>query len=223
VKLGIDYAACRKRNENVAYLEIKGFDGAGPWAGRPGFEQNIQAATGILDAYCRGSVPRILPVPVNDLCTGLIASIGAALSLKRSFEGAGGNRVTSYLSMSSILLQAHRLNRAPGGQADKAPLPAKRKNLSAILRDELEKPDPLFCYKRHEGLGNLLFVRSPVSMAPCRMKELPPALPLGGGSGRKAGDGLPPFFSALSRARWVLKQSAWLMVIALRQRSLRRR
>jgi crotonobetainyl-CoA:carnitine CoA-transferase CaiB-like acyl-CoA transferase len=109
-KIGCDFESAKRINPEIVYVDIKGYNQYGPWAQRPGFEQNVQAASGILATYSSGTTPQILPVPVNDLNSGLIASFGATLSLLRFFKNGEGNRVTSFLSMPSILINLHHLD-----------------------------------------------------------------------------------------------------------------
>jgi crotonobetainyl-CoA:carnitine CoA-transferase CaiB-like acyl-CoA transferase len=110
-KIGCDYDTCKRINDKIIYVDIKGYNQRGPWARRPGFEQNVQAASGILSTYSKGGAPRILPVPVNDMSSGLIAAFGAILSLMRRHQTQQGNRITSFLSMPSILMHLRHLDK----------------------------------------------------------------------------------------------------------------
>lgn len=110
VKLGIDYESLNKRNKKIICVDIKSYNPKGPWSNRPGVEWNIQSTSGIVHAHSAGTVPDTLAVPFNDICTGLMASFGMALALYKKGKTGDGNRVSAYLSTSSILLQMDRLN-----------------------------------------------------------------------------------------------------------------
>jgi crotonobetainyl-CoA:carnitine CoA-transferase CaiB-like acyl-CoA transferase len=103
-KTGCDYESCRKLNEKIICIEFKGYTRGSPWADHPGFEYNIQAASGILLTFCGPTVPRILPVPLNDLCAGLIGSFGALMALLNRDRVNRGDRITAYISTPSILV-----------------------------------------------------------------------------------------------------------------------
>jgi crotonobetainyl-CoA:carnitine CoA-transferase CaiB-like acyl-CoA transferase len=304
-KIGLDYESCKKWNERIIYIDLQGFNGKGPWAGRPGFEQNVQAASGILSSYSDDGTPRILPVPVNDLSAGLIAAFGAALSIRELAGNKRGNRITCYLSMPSILLQLHRLNGGDGLSrfsgyfkasdgcfllsADRSALqslgsfpgfagvdlshasdltkalapvfrnkPAQwwiaqvksaglenririvpRQKLGEILKRDLSSGDPLFSYRSHEGIGNVLFAYSPIRLSPVGIKKIGTAKFIGGSTRAWAelagfdparhspkvpehgsGSGL---FTGIKRMLWFVSQLKWLAVIVYRQRALRRK
>ncbi len=109
-KMGCDYESCRKLNEKIICIDFKGYARGGPWSDHPGFEQNIQAASGILGTFCGATVPRMLPVPMNDLCAGLIGSFGALLTLLNRERSSSGDRITAYIASPSILVHLHYLN-----------------------------------------------------------------------------------------------------------------
>ncbi|MBN1307042.1 MAG: CoA transferase [Chitinispirillaceae bacterium] len=110
-KIGCDYATCRKLNKKIICIDFRGYARGGPWSDHPGFEQNIQAASGILSTFCGTTVPRMLPVPMNDLCAGLIGSFGALLTLLNREQKKRGDRITTSIASSSILVHLYFLNK----------------------------------------------------------------------------------------------------------------
>jgi crotonobetainyl-CoA:carnitine CoA-transferase CaiB-like acyl-CoA transferase len=241
-KLGIDYKSMKEINPDIIYLGIGGYNSNGPWAKRPGFEQCIQAASGILNTYSTGATPQILPVPFVDMSTGLITSFTAALCCFQRNKGTGGNCVSTGLTIPALYLQINSLSNTvlkntatmlsgyyhskdtlfylslKAGQESlltKIPelqtttpdklVPRKleqifrkkscsfwqkrlkelslvefiqivpRVSAGKLLKAELKKEHGLFSYKEHEGLGNILVGRSPVTMNPQGIRELSPA------------------------------------------------
>jgi crotonobetainyl-CoA:carnitine CoA-transferase CaiB-like acyl-CoA transferase len=108
-KLGIDYESMKKINPEIIYLNINGYNPDGPWGKRPGFEQCVQAASGILQTYSINTTPQILPMPFIDMSTGIVSSLAVALSFFQKLHGNGGNHVSTSLTPSAIYLQMDRL------------------------------------------------------------------------------------------------------------------
>ena len=46
-RMGLGYEQLKARKPDIIYALINAFGQEGPWAGRPGYEQNAQAATGV--------------------------------------------------------------------------------------------------------------------------------------------------------------------------------
>ncbi|MBN1756677.1 MAG: CoA transferase [Chitinispirillaceae bacterium] len=109
-KIGCDYESCKKLKENVVVVDFAAYTRGGPWENFLGMEQNVQATSGIISTFSSGSVPRIMPVPPNDLSAGLISAFGALLSLLDRKKSGQGNRITSYISFPSILMHLHSLS-----------------------------------------------------------------------------------------------------------------
>jgi crotonobetainyl-CoA:carnitine CoA-transferase CaiB-like acyl-CoA transferase len=306
-KIGCDYETCRKSNEKVICLDFKGYARGGPWADHPGFEQNVQAASGILGTFCGTSTPRILPVPMNDLGAGLIGSFAVLLALLNRDTVQRGDHLTAYIATPSILVHLHYISDAAArerkkkfyhyfkasdgwfllsaarddlGQLTKIPQVARyaisgggadtdclsrafrrekigwwiseikaigaqetivitpHRSLSAVLKKELRRRNPLFSYRFHEGFGNVVCTRPPLAPVQGNGAELSPA-PYPGLHNeqvlRKAGiDPAPhlvpipsidtrisPMRERLKRIGWFLKQAKWLAVIAYRNRGMR--
>lgn len=103
-KLGItDLFNCNANTQTL--LSISAFGSKGIWGRRPGWEQTVQAITGMQEDYGNSS-PELLPVPVNDLCTGLLGAYGALVT---HFNG-GGKVATSLTAIATFLLAPRLLN-----------------------------------------------------------------------------------------------------------------
>ncbi len=79
--------------------------GPGPWADRPGWEQTVQALVGLQQAY-GGGTPELVPVPLTDLGTGLIAAFGAVASLVATHAGRPAPDVEASLQATATRLMA---------------------------------------------------------------------------------------------------------------------
>jgi len=91
-RLGLSYEAVAARNPRIVYLGAYGFGEAGPYAGRPAYDDLIQGQTGIaaLSAQQSGDVPRYAPLTLADRAVGLhvgIALVSAVLHAKTTGHG----------------------------------------------------------------------------------------------------------------------------------------
>ncbi len=118
-KMGISYEQLRERNPDVVYISYTLYGLSGDWAWRPGYENQAQAATGMMDRFGDG-VPAMEPFPVNDYGTALTGSFGVALAVydrnRRRAEGAGpaGQQVSTGLVFTASLLQSITMNAFAG-------------------------------------------------------------------------------------------------------------
>jgi crotonobetainyl-CoA:carnitine CoA-transferase CaiB-like acyl-CoA transferase len=91
-RLGLSYDTVAARNPRIVYLGAYGFGEAGPYAGRPAYDDLIQGQTGIaaLSAQQSGDVPRYAPLTLADRAVGLhvaIALVSAVLHAKTTGRG----------------------------------------------------------------------------------------------------------------------------------------
>ena len=90
-RLGLDYESVRARQPNVVYVAATGFDESGPEAGRPAYDDVIQAATGLAALESRGRLsPEFIPTLVADKTAGLAvvnALLAALFHRERTGEG----------------------------------------------------------------------------------------------------------------------------------------
>ncbi len=98
-RLGVGYGRLRNRNPGIVYVSINAFGQEGPWATRPGYDPNAQAASGMQTRLGgRGGTPAISPYTFNDYGTGLIAAYGAMLALLERERTGRGQRIETALS-----------------------------------------------------------------------------------------------------------------------------
>ncbi len=150
-KIGIDYESMKKINPEIIYLNINGYNPDGPWGTRPGFEQCVQAASGILHTYSANVTPQILPMPYIDMSTGIVSSLAVALSFFQKLHGNGGNHVSTSLTPSAIYLQMDQLvssetkviDRNPSGfyRAKDTVFYCSVKNTAVSVLDEIMRVD----------------------------------------------------------------------------------
>jgi crotonobetainyl-CoA:carnitine CoA-transferase CaiB-like acyl-CoA transferase len=90
--LGLDPEILLRRNPRLVYACLHGFGEAGPYGGRPAYDDIIQGLCGLADlAGQRSGAPAYLPTAAADKTAGLVGAIAilAALS-KRDRTGKGG-------------------------------------------------------------------------------------------------------------------------------------
>jgi len=90
-----------------AHLNAYGNDG--DWQQRPGFEQVVQAVTGIQMTYGGGERPRLLPTPVIDIGTGLAGALATQVGLWHRLRTGRGCRVETHLTWTALLLQCRQI------------------------------------------------------------------------------------------------------------------
>ena len=106
-RLGLGYDEVRKRRPDLIYASLNAFGYDGPWAGRPGWEQLAQAATGIQTRRGgRDAAPQLLPYPMNDYATGLLGAYSVALALNERQRTGLGQQVDGGLALTAGLLQS---------------------------------------------------------------------------------------------------------------------
>lgn len=83
-RLGFDYEAVRAVKPDIVYVHVVGFFAEGPYAGRPAYDDLIQAASGMADLWPkteRRGPPRFMPTLVCDKAVGLHAVYGLLAAL----------------------------------------------------------------------------------------------------------------------------------------------
>jgi crotonobetainyl-CoA:carnitine CoA-transferase CaiB-like acyl-CoA transferase len=113
-RLGLDYAALAKVNPAIVYLGMVGYGSAGRYAGRPAYDDLIQAATAIPMLLQRSSgEPRYIPMAAVDRIVGS-AGANALLAglLARARTGAGQQiEVPMFETMAQFVLAEHMQGR----------------------------------------------------------------------------------------------------------------
>ena len=111
-RLGIGYEQLSERNPGIVYGSINAFGQEGPWAMRPGFDQNAQAATGMqLRNGGADGEPGPPPYTFNDYGTGIMAAYGVILALlEREKTGRGQRIETSLAHTASTFSSAYMID-----------------------------------------------------------------------------------------------------------------
>jgi crotonobetainyl-CoA:carnitine CoA-transferase CaiB-like acyl-CoA transferase len=139
-----------ERRPGIVYVFMNCYGAVGPWAGRRGWEQLAQTATGLsheegdlvlpevtgptaqaLTQYGRAArtepgVPRLLPGAITDYMTGYLMAFGAMVALARRAREGGSYLVRASLTRSGMYLEG--LGRADPEEAASRPrvLPVDR-------------------------------------------------------------------------------------------------
>ena len=112
-RLGFDYEEVRKRKPGLVYISINAYGYEGPWAGRPGWEYQAQAATGMQERFGGGSAA-LQPFPVCDYATGILGTFAVALALYNRNRTGQGQHVNAALAYTATFLQSGFLNSYDG-------------------------------------------------------------------------------------------------------------
>ena len=98
-RLGIGYEQLSERNPRIVYAAINAFGQEGPWAMRPGFDQNAQAPQECSCATAeRMASPDHPPYTFNDYGTGIMAAYGVILALLERERTGRGQKVDTSLA-----------------------------------------------------------------------------------------------------------------------------
>ena len=111
---------------------------AGPWADRPGFDQNGQVASGFAAKEGEPGRPKFSPVfYVADLMTGYLAAAGMMAALLRRAEEGGSYHVKLFLTRSAMWVQSlgflDTSAQQPLAETDR--YPAKRTTVRSVYGD----------------------------------------------------------------------------------------
>jgi len=121
VRLGLDYPAVAAVNQRIVYIGVFGYGEDGPYAGKPAYDDLIQAAVGIPTLYAQQGAdsPRYAPVTLADRVVGLhaaIALISAVLHARRTGRGQAVE-VPMFEAMAQLVMGDHL-----GGKTFEPPL-----------------------------------------------------------------------------------------------------
>jgi crotonobetainyl-CoA:carnitine CoA-transferase CaiB-like acyl-CoA transferase len=115
-KLGFSPAALAHIAPGMTYVAVSAYGLDGPWAGRRGWEQLAQAATGLAveqGAFMaarrksrRETFPELIPAAVLDYTTGYLAAAGAMAALLRRIREGGSWLVQVSLAATAMWLQS---------------------------------------------------------------------------------------------------------------------
>lgn len=110
-RLGLDYDSVAAVNPAIVYVGAYGFGNAGPYAGRPAYDDLIQGMTGLPSLYQRnsGDVPRYAPLTLADRAVGMhvaIAMLAGVIEARQSGKGQS-IEVPMFEAMTQLVLGDH--------------------------------------------------------------------------------------------------------------------
>lgn len=110
-RLGLDYASLRALNPRLIYCGAYGFSEAGPYAGRPAYDDIIQAMCGLaaLQGQKSSDGPQYVSSILADKTVGLTIASGVAMALfERERSGQGqAIEVPMFETMAAFMLVEH--------------------------------------------------------------------------------------------------------------------
>ena len=144
-RLGLSYEAVSARNPKLVYIGAYGFSEAGPYAGKPAYDDLIQGQTGIADLFRlqSGDVPRYAPLTLADRSVGLHVAIGLVSAVLHARTHGQGQSVEipMFEGMAHMVLGDHL-----GGATFEPPLgPTGYTRLLAAHRRPYATADGYLC------------------------------------------------------------------------------
>ena len=105
-KYGLDYESIKKINPKIIYCSISGYGQEGKWSNRGGYDQVIQALTGMM--MMSGSENEINPTkvgfPVIDIATGMLGALSITSAIYRQARDGIGQYIETSLIQASLML-----------------------------------------------------------------------------------------------------------------------
>lgn len=91
-RLGLSFEAVKEVNPRIVYVGSYGFSNAGPYAGKPAYDDLIQGMTGVASLYSQhtNTPPRYVPLTMADRMVGLhvgIACLAGVIESRSTGEG----------------------------------------------------------------------------------------------------------------------------------------
>lgn len=118
-RLGIDYERLSELNPRLVYCAVTGYGETGPQKDRAGYDQVLQAMTGICALQGkRGGAPEIVYGSVVDYYAAAMVATGAAAALYERERSGRGQYVGVSLLRSALTMQSARLVWADGEPHD---------------------------------------------------------------------------------------------------------
>ncbi len=107
--VGVDPQALHERFPELVYTHLNAYGNEGGWQHRPGFEQVVQAVTGIQMTYAQGDRPKLLPTPIIDIGSGLSGAFATVLGLYYQARTGRGVFSASHLTSTAVLFQITKI------------------------------------------------------------------------------------------------------------------
>ncbi len=104
-KIGVGPEHLRAKFPNIAYTHLNAYGNLGIWRDRPGFEQVVQAVSGIQMTYGKHGIPKLLPSPVIDIGSGLLGAFSTMLGLYHQLRTGESVVCTTHLTRTAVLFQ----------------------------------------------------------------------------------------------------------------------
>lgn len=106
-KYGLDYESIKKINPKIVYCSISGYGQKGQWAARGGYDQVIQALTGMMmmSGPENDTSPTKVGFPVIDVAVGMLGALSITSAIYRqSTQGIGQYIETSLIQAALMLM-----------------------------------------------------------------------------------------------------------------------
>ncbi|MGQ3001703.1 MAG: CaiB/BaiF CoA transferase family protein [Hydrogenophaga sp.] len=105
-RLGLGYEDIRRRNAGVVYCSISAYGQQSAWRHKPGVDGVLQAVSGLMSVTGLPDAPPCkVQVPIVDMVTGYIASIGVLGALSRRAREGTGEWIDVGMFASAIAVQ----------------------------------------------------------------------------------------------------------------------
>jgi len=105
-KYGLDYESIKKINPKVIYCSISGYGQKGKWANRGGYDQVIQALSGMMmmSGPENDSTPMKVGFPVIDVAVGMLGALSIISALYRKEKENVGQYIETSLIHAALML-----------------------------------------------------------------------------------------------------------------------
>jgi crotonobetainyl-CoA:carnitine CoA-transferase CaiB-like acyl-CoA transferase len=164
-EIGVGPEHLRARFPHITYTHLNAYGNVGSYRDSPGFEQVVQAISGIQMTYGGGKKPKLLPAPVIDIGSGLLGALGTLLGLYQQVRAGQSVVASTHLTRTAVLFQVEpvaayqRARCREAARQSGAAWTERREVVSRILRAR----DGFFCvtgpradvatWLEHAGLG----------------------------------------------------------------------
>jgi len=93
-KYGLDYETVHRIHPSLIYCSITGYGQTGPYRDRPGYDMVAQCLGGLISIIGEeDSPPAKVPVAINDIMTGMYASIAILAALRHRDQTGAGQQI----------------------------------------------------------------------------------------------------------------------------------